>query len=236
MARVLVVEDDPAIAELVRLYLTHDGHAVELIADGAAALLHVEANAAIDLIVLDLMLPGLDGRGLCRRIRAAEASVGRPSLPIIMLTALDDDRDKLEGFDLGADDYLTKPFNPAELVARCRAVLRRVQQTDSPTPGGETIMLGGARLDLAGRRFRVGDQEITLRTKEFDLLVAFATRPGVVLTRDDLLARVWGDEFPGDTRTVDVHVSRLRDKLAAAPLAIETVRSVGYRLVVGNGS
>src|ERR687895_65381 len=167
MARVLVVEDDASIAELVRLYLTHAGHEVEVVADGVTALRRFEETAATtDLVLLALMLPGLDGRGLCRRIRAGAG--GRPAVPIVMLTALDDPRDTIEGLDLGADDYLTKPFNPAELVARVRAVLRR----SAPAP-------------------------------------------------------------PADPRPVDVHVPRLRDKLAAAGagLAIETVRSVGYRLV-----
>ena len=235
MARVLIVEDDPSIAELVALYLRHDGHEVDSIDDGLTALRRIEAAPdAIDLVVLDLMLPGLDGRGLCRRLRDVS------TVPVIMLTALDDDRDKIAGLELGADDYLTKPFNPRELVARVRAVLRRsVHPTSAPDQdraAGETFTLGAAVLDLAARRFLVHGREIALRTKEFDLLAALAARPGVVLTRDLLLERVWGGESAGDTRTVDVHVSRLRDKLATAAtgLAIETVRSVGYRLAVGS--
>jgi len=205
MTRILVVEDDAPIADLVRLYLRREGHDVEVVTDGGAALRRVEdARAEFDVVVLDLMLPGLDGRGVCRRIRRVSDA------PIIMLTALDDDRDKLEGFDLGADDYLTKPFNPLELVARVRALLcrsTRQSQEHAFAPSGETICLGNARIELDTRRFLVNQREIPLRAKEFDLLATFARRPGVVWPRD-----------------------RLED--ANAPLAIETVRSVGYRLAL----
>jgi DNA-binding response OmpR family regulator len=154
-----------------------------------------------------------------------------------MLTALDDDRDKIEGLELGADDYLTKPFNPNELVARVRAILRRSSRLAPASDSTErraTVTLGRACLDLAARRLTVDGDEVPLRTKEFDLLAALADRPDVVLTRDRLLERVWGGEFDGDTRTVDVHVSRLREKLASARtgIEIETVRAVGYRLQV----
>jgi two-component system alkaline phosphatase synthesis response regulator PhoP/two-component system response regulator MtrA len=234
MARILVVEDDPSIADLVRLYLRREGHEVEIVDNGATALRRFEATAQeTDLVVLDLMLPGLDGRGVCRRIRDASA------VPIVMLTALDDDRDKIEGLDLGADDYVTKPFNPQELVARVRAILRRATAPRGyPAPAaaeaGRSIDVGNARIALDARRLLVDGEDVPLRTKEFDLLAAFAQSAGIVLTRDQLLERVWGGEFEGDTRTVDVHVSRLRDRLAAAGarLEIETVRSVGYRLAV----
>jgi DNA-binding response OmpR family regulator len=230
MTRILVVEDDPAIADLVGLYLRHDGHEVERLDHGVEALHRLQAAPdAFGLVVLDLMLPGLDGRGLCRRLREVS------QVPVIMLTALDDDRDKIEGLELGADDYLTKPFNPNELVARVRAILRRSRhQTPSPDPVDRraTVTLGRARLDLESRRLTVDCDEVPLRTKEFDLLAALADRLDVVLTRDQLLERVWGGEFEGDTRTVDVHVSRLREKLASAKtgIEIETIRSVGYRL------
>jgi DNA-binding response OmpR family regulator len=228
MSRILVVEDDRPIAELVQLYLRRDGHEVEIEEDGAVALRRFEAApTTLDLVVLDLMLPGLDGRGVCRRIRAAS------DLPVIMLTALDDDRDKIAGLELGADDYLTKPFNPNELVARVRAVLRRAARA-APSTAGEArgIAIGNLRIDPESRRVLVEGQEIALRTKEFDLLAALAASAGIVLSRDRLLERVWGGEFEGDTRTVDVHVSRLRERLDAvgATVEIETVRSVGYRL------
>lgn len=229
MARVLVVEDDPAIADLVALYLRHDGHDVDLSSDGLSALTAVEvAPTAYGLVILDLMLPGLDGRGVCRRIRDVSP------VPIIMLTALDDDRDKIEGLELGADDYLTKPFNPKELVARVHAVLRRATSTsvvEHRSPNA-VIRIGNAALDLESRRLILHGQEIPLRTKEFDLLATFAARPGVAFTREQLLDRVWDLEVAGDTRTVDVHVSRLREKLAAAGVTatIDTIRSIGYRL------
>lgn len=228
MSRILVVEDDLAIAELIRLYLRREGHEVETTPNGASALQTVSANPNhFALIVLDLMLPGLDGRGVCRRIREIS------SIPIIMLTALDDDRDKIAGFDLGADDYLTKPFNPEELVVRVRALLRRATPPthfDQATPH-DVISIGNLSVDERARKATVDDVEIALRTKEFDLLSMFASNPGIVLSRDILLERVWAGDYDGDTRTVDVHVSRLRDRLraAAATVEIETIRSIGYR-------
>lgn len=230
MVRVLVVEDDPAIADLVRLYLRHDGHEVETLANGVTGLHRLEeATPPVDLVILDLMLPGLDGRGLCRRLRAIS------QVPVLMLTALDDDRDKIEGLELGADDYLTKPFNPRELMARVHAILRRVPAPPA-APVDSMITLGPARIDPARRRFLVNEGDVPLRTKEFDLLLALAAHPGLVLRRDQLLETVWGVDFWGDTRTVDVHVSRLRDKLnrAGAGLAIESIRAVGYRLSESN--
>jgi DNA-binding response OmpR family regulator len=236
MALVIIVEDDASIAELIALYLQREGHAIEIIGNGLAALDRLEsADAEPDLLVLDLMLPGLDGRGLARRVRA------RSTLPILMLTALDDDRDKLEGFDLGADDYITKPFNPNELVARCRAILRRsipsaASAADVAGPDPSHLVRGNCTIDLEGHRLMVGAQEVTLRTKEFDLLATLARHVEMVLSREQLLELVWAGEVEGDSRTVDVHVSRLRERLAAsgASIEIETVRSVGYRLAVGD--
>jgi DNA-binding response OmpR family regulator len=228
MARIVVVEDDRAIAELVQLYLRREGHDVQIVDNGLTAFHQFEADpAAIDLVVLDLMLPGLDGRGVCRRLRAIS------DVPVIMLTALDDDRDKIDGLELGADDYLTKPFNPQELVVRVRAILRRATRPAPLTAQpNRLIEIGNLRLDLDARRLLVAGEEVALRAKEFDLLTAFATNAGIVLSRDHLLERVWGGDFDGDTRTVDVHISRLRDRLTAAraTVEIETLRSVGYRL------
>jgi DNA-binding response OmpR family regulator len=223
----MVVEDDASIASLIELYLRHDGHDARVCGNGVEAL-HAWERAAsdatpFDLIVLDLMLPGLDGRGVARRIRA------QASVPILMLTALDDMRDKLEGFSLGADDYLTKPFDPNELVARVRAILRRAAPIEPPRA---VLAFGQSSVDLDGRRLIVDGEEVSLRTREFDLLALLAEHAGIVLTRQQLLERVWAGEVNSDTRTVDVHISRLRDRLAAVEpgFTIDTIRSVGYRL------
>ncbi len=230
MARIMIVEDDRSIAELVGIYLRKEGHVVEIVGNGSQALhVYESATAKPDLIVLDLMLPGLDGRGVARRIRTLGET------PIVMLTALDDDRDKIEGLDLGADDYLTKPFNPEELLARVRAILRRAARAgDAQNASQSTVTFGHVRIDLDARRVHIGEAELPLRTKEFDLLAALVEHHDVVLSRDQLLDRVWGGEFDGDTRTVDVHVSRLRERLTTggANLSIETVRSVGYRIEI----
>lgn len=229
MANIWIVEDDRAIADLIGLYLRKEGHHSAVLGDGALALRAFEAaEVKPDLILLDLMLPGLDGRGVARRIRQSHGT------PILMLTALDDDRDKIEGLDLGADDYVTKPFNPNELLARVRAILRRTARTVASVPESHGLVVGNVLIDLEGRRVEIDGAELALRTKEFDLLADFARHHEAVLSRDHLLERVWGGEFEGDTRTVDVTISRLRERLhsAGATAAIETVRSVGYRLRV----
>lgn len=228
MARIMVVEDDEAIARLIELYLKHDGHAVTAFGNGAGALHAWEAAASgepYDLVVLDLMLPGLDGRGVARRIRT------QSPVPILMLTALDDIRDKIEGFGLGADDYLTKPFDPNELVVRVRAILRRAGSNAASVPDHRALRFGHSEIDLDGRRLVVDGEEIALRAKEFDLLVLLARNAGIALTRQQLLERIWDGEVDSDTRTVDVHVSRLRERVApaAADFAIDTIRSIGYR-------
>jgi DNA-binding response OmpR family regulator len=198
---------------------------VETAATGHEALTRIYASRP-DLVILDLMLPETDGWEVCRELRRSRAT---EDLPIIMLTARDDMIDKVLGLELGADDYLTKPFNPRELIARVRAVLRRATR---PAAGGKELHAGDVRVDLERREVHVGDRALKLRAKEFDLLAAFVERPGAVFTRDALLNRVWGYEHEIDTRTVDVHVSALREKLASAGAAIETVWGVGYKLVV----
>jgi DNA-binding response OmpR family regulator len=228
MAYILIVEDDPAIADLVAIYLRREGHTVKLSGNGVDALHAFQsADPKPDLILLDLMLPGLDGRGVARRVREHGPT------PILMLTALDDVRDKIEGLNLGADDYLTKPFDPDELVARVRSILRRTTtRAIESRPATSTIRAGTLEIDLDARRVLVAGVELPLRTKEFELLATFAAARDVVLSREQLLERVWSGEFDGDTRTVDVHVSRLRERLShvEAGVTIETVRSVGYRL------
>jgi len=221
MKTVLVVDDEPNIVELVRLYLEQDGFAVLAAADGQEALeLHRRHDP--DLVILDLMLPRLDGFEVCRQIRRTADT------PIVMLTARSDDVDAIVGLELGADDYVTKPFNPRALVARVKAVLRR---TEASARGARPIEVGNLRVDLRRRTAAVGGRPLELRAREFDLLAAFAREPGVVLTRDLLLEDVWGTDFPGETRTVDVHVAELRKKLGDDGPWIETVRGVGYRLV-----
>lgn len=221
MKTILVVDDERNIVDLVRLYLDKEGFAVVTARDGREALqLHERHDP--DLVVLDLMLPEVDGLEVTRELRR------RGDTPILMLTARGDDVDRIVGLELGADDYLTKPFNPRELVARVRAILRR---TDVTTRGGRPIEIGVLRVDPRRREAYVGSRRLELRPREFDLLAALAREPGVVLTRDGLLESVWGTDFPGETRTVDVHVAAVRAKLGDDGPPIETIRGVGYRLV-----
>jgi DNA-binding response OmpR family regulator len=216
---ILVVEDEQAIASFVAAYLRKDGFAVQMTASGREALTLVH-SASPSLVVLDLMLPDLDGMEVCRRIRETS------TMPVLMLTARDDDLDKIAGLEVGADDYLTKPFNPRELVARVRAILRRSSRKTKPDAG--IMRHGDLVLDAGRRECHVGDKEIRLAPKEFDLLWELLDHRGLVLTRDQLLERVWGYTFAGDTRTVDVHVRQLRRKLGeAAPIV--TVWGIGYK-------
>ncbi len=216
---ILVVEDEEAIASFVAAYLRKDGFVVRTTGSGRAAL-EIVGTEKPALVVLDLMLPDLDGVEVCRRIREGG------DLPVLMLTARDDDVDKLAGFEAGADDYLTKPFNPRELVARVRAILRR-SANDNLREGG-TLEHGEIVLDAGQRECLVGGREIRLAPKEFDLLWELLDHRGIVLTRDQLLERVWGYTFAGDTRTVDVHVRQLRRKLGDAS-PIVTVWGIGYK-------
>ena len=218
---VLVVEDESSIASFVALYLKNAGYTVKTAATGGEALKQVGADQP-SLIVLDLNLPDIDGIEVCRRIRKAA------DVPIIMLTARDEDVDKIIGLEVGADDYLTKPFNPRELVARVKSVLRR-SAPDRKNLESAQIQHGDLAVDAGRREVHVGDQEIQLAPKEFDLLWELLDHRGLVLTRDQLLERVWGYTFAGDTRTVDVHVRQLRRKLGEAS-PIVTVWGVGYKV------
>ena len=221
MKTILVVDDERNIVELVRLYLEKDGYAVVSAATGDEALA-MHARHDPDLVILDLMLPGKDGYDVCREIRR------RGETPVLMLTARSDDTDAIVGLELGADDYVTKPFNPRALVARVKAILRR---TEATSRGERPFEVGSLRIDPRRREAYIADQRVDLRAREFDLLAALARDPGVVLTRDALLEDVWGTDFPGETRTIDVHVAELRKKLGADGPPIETVRGYGYRLV-----
>lgn len=222
---ILIVEDEANIAHLNRVYLEREGYHVEWAADGPSGLQEaVRLNPA--LIVLDVMLPGIDGLEVCQRLRAQ-----RNLVPIIMATARDEDIDKILGLELGADDYLAKPYNPRELVARVKAILRRVSPpapTDLEKPA---LQFADLRLDSLRREVTVNQQPVALRTQEFELLAIFMAQPGVAFERERLLALAWGYDFYGQTRTVDVHVAQLRKKLAGSRAKIETVAGIGYKLV-----
>ncbi|MFV2062541.1 MAG: response regulator transcription factor [Chloroflexota bacterium] len=221
MKTILVVDDEPNIIEFVRLYLEQAGYAVVEARDGREAL-DQHDRVDPDLIVLDLMLPEMDGMEVTREVRR------RGETPILMLTARGEDIDRIVGLEIGADDYLTKPFNPREMVARVKAILRRA---DPALRGARPMDVGSLRVDPRRREAYVGERRLELRPREFELLAALARDPGVVWSRDDLLSSVWGTDFPGETRTVDVHVSELRRKLGEDGQPIETVKGVGYRLV-----
>ena len=218
---ILVVEDEASIASFVSLYLKNAGYDVTTAANGAEALAAAEREQP-SLIVLDLMLPDIDGIEICRRIRQ------KSDVPILMLTARDEDVDKIIGLEVGADDYMTKPFNPRELVARVKSILRRTTP-ERKERESEVIQHGDLVVDAGRREAKVRDEEIQLAPKEFDLLWELLDHRGLVLTRDQLLERVWGYTFAGDTRTVDVHVRQLRRKLGEAS-PIVTVWGVGYKV------
>ena len=221
--KVLVVDDEDHIVELARLYLSREGFTCEGVSDGAEAMVRFSQGKP-DLVVLDLMLPHVDGLTICREIRK------RSQVPIIMLTARDEVTDKVVGLELGADDYLTKPFHPQELVARAKALLRRANFEGEQL---RMVRAGKLEVDLEGHEVRFGGSRIQLRPKEFDLLSLLARHPGRVFQRSELLDLVWGYDFPGYTRTVDVHVQQLREKLGRGGVTdpvIGTVWGVGYKL------
>ena len=220
---ILIVDDEQRIIDLARMYLEPDGFCVTSATSGTAAKRMILRDKP-SLVVLDLMLPGMDGLEVCRRVREES------DVPIIMLTARSEDIDKIVGLELGADDYMTKPFNPRELLARIRAILRRADRADAAEESPEPIKIGNLLIDPQRRRVEVGGVAVDLRMKEFDLLLTLAENKGLVFSRDKLLNVVWGYDFGGQTRTVDVHVAHLRHKLQGMDLAIETVWGVGYRL------
>jgi len=220
---ILIVDDEPSIVQLARMYLEREQFRVASVGDGAAALEAV-ARLRPALVVLDVMLPGLDGFEICRRLRAEKDPVA-----ILMVTARDEDIDKILGLELGADDYLTKPFNPRELVARVKAILRRTE--GRPQSESAPLHPGDLTIDPARREVRIGNRAIELRTQEFELLLILAGQPGRVFTREQLLQQAWGFDFYGQTRTVDVHIAHLRRKLMESNVRIDTVTGVGYKLV-----
>ncbi len=223
-AKVLVVEDDPHAVELVRLYLSRDGHTVLTARDGLEGL-RLAREELPDLLVLDLMLPGMDGLQVCRLVRQES------DMPIIMLTARVEEEDRLTGLDLGADDYITKPFSPRELAARVRAVLRRTLR-DSLESGPSELSYGAVSVNLRQRSIHIGDTWMQVTPTEFRLLATLVREPGRVFTREQIIDRAFGYDFEGFDRTVDAHISSLRRKLEAVPPKtryIHTVYGVGYR-------
>jgi DNA-binding response OmpR family regulator len=217
---VLLVEDEPSVGELIRGYLLKDGYQVVWVRSGEDALVELDRHP-IRMIVLDVGLPGMDGFEVCRSVRM------RSQVPILMLTARDEEFDRVVGLEVGADDYVTKPFSGRELVARLKAILRRTEQQPAKR---ETYELGDVALNRETHEVIVDGHEVDLTAKEFELLAYFAANPGAVLSRDVLLDRVWGLEYPGGTRTVDVHVAQLRRKLGR-PELIRTLRGSGYKAI-----
>jgi len=222
--RALVVEDDPDIVELVTLYLSRDGWTVEAASDGRSALARLQGGT-YELVVLDLQLPGLDGLSVCSEIRRHPAT---RTLPVVVITARGDEADRIVGLEIGADDYLVKPFSPRELVARVRALFRRVERSAEGDPA--PLAFGGLQVDRERHQVSWEGRPVKLTAKEFGLLVALLAARGRVLSRQSLLEDVWGYSYAEGTRTVDVHVRRLREKLPGLAPFIQTVKSVGYRL------
>ncbi|WP_195573970.1 response regulator transcription factor [Paenibacillus sp. 1001270B_150601_E10] len=220
MPTILVADDDANIRELVCLFLRNDGFTTVEAADGKEAL-NVYASTHVDLVVLDIMMPIMDGWTLCKELRKAN-----PDLPLLMLTAKGETWEKVKGFELGTDDYLTKPFDPLELTVRVKALLKRYRIGST-----QTIQLGSVTLDRQSYKVTRGADSITLPLKEFELLYKLAGTPGQVYTREQLIDQIWGIDYAGDNRTIDVHIKRLRERFANAPdFRIETVRGLGYRL------
>ncbi|NLY92037.1 MAG: response regulator transcription factor [Firmicutes bacterium] len=227
--RILIIEDEPNIIELVAYNLEKEGWLVSKAQTGEEGWEKIQAEHP-DIILLDLMLPGIDGMEICRRTRQNKLT---RDIPIIILTAKAEEADRVLGLESGADDYVTKPFSPRELIARIRAVLRRADKNFSEVEEKEMMVLGPIKMDLRQHKVLVNEQEIELTPKEFDLLHLLMSHPGRAFSREYLLENLWGYEFFGDTRTVDVHVRRLRQKIEenpAQPYCLETVRGVGYRI------
>jgi len=226
MARILVVEDDPDIAELIVHYLHKAGHATSHLTAGSQVMAHLRTHPA-DLVVLDIMLPGMDGMAVCEALRREPSTA---SVPVIMLTARGDESDRIAGLEGGADDYVTKPFSPRELVARVAARLRRSAEPASGA-AGEVLHYGPITIDAGRHTVTLDGHAVKLTAKEFLLLQYLVRRRGRVLSRDLLLTDVWGYQYTGGTRTVDVHIRRLREKLPVLTEGIETVKQFGYKLV-----
>jgi two-component system response regulator RegX3 len=226
MTNVLIVEDEESLADPLAFLLRKEGFEATVVGDGPSALAEFD-RAGADIVLLDLMLPGMTGTDVCKQLRA------RSSVPVIMVTARDSEIDKVVGLELGADDYVTKPYSARELIARIRAVLRRGSETDDTSIGDAVLEAGPVRMDVERHVVTVNGVQITLPLKEFDLLEYLMRNSGRVLTRGQLIDRVWGADYVGDTKTLDVHVKRLRSKIEsdpANPVHLVTVRGLGYKL------
>lgn len=225
MQKILIIEDDMDIAELERDYLEANGFAVEIVGDGTLGEKRA-LEADVDLILLDIMLPGMDGFQVCRKVREVR------NIPILLVSARQEDVDKIRGLGLGADDYIVKPFSPSELVARVKAHLQRYQQLTGKKSAGNVLQRGALTIDKDGHRVFLDGKEVPMPNKEFALLLFLAENPGVVFSKETLFERIWGEDSLGDTATVSVHVNRIREKIepsTAKPTYIETVWGVGYR-------
>jgi len=226
--RILIVDDEERIRDIIREYASLEGYQADEAADGAAALRLFRAQEYA-LVILDIMMPGMDGWGVCREIRKSSA------VPIIMLSARGEEYDKIFGFELGVDDYLTKPFSPRELMARARAVIRRSQPKPMPESAGDRVRFGGLTIDFQARNVLVDGKAVSLTPKEYELLSFFARHPQQVFSREQLLSSVWGYDYLGDDRTVDSHVKMLRTALGEYRSLIVTVWGTGYKFVPGGG-
>jgi len=224
MTTILAIDDEANILELVKLYLGREGYNIETAGTGGEALVKLDTIKP-DLVILDVMLPDIDGFEVCRQIRK------KCEVPVLMLTARKEDIDKIVGLELGADDYMTKPFNPRELVARVKAIIRRYKLGPEKA---EIINIGKLRIDIPRQEVKIDGNPIKLRNKEFVLLSTLAQNAGIVLSRDRLLEKVWGFDYYGETRTVDVHINHLREKIAASGVIIETMRGTGYKMTVAS--
>lgn len=225
MKKVLIIEDDPDIAELERDYLNLNGYQTEIVQDGETGL-NKALSGRFDIIVVDLMLPGKHGYEIIREIRK------RHEIPIVVVSAKNEDIDKIRGLDIGADDYLTKPFSPAEFVARVKSHLKRYERLKGGDGVYETILHKGLEINTASRQVFVNGAEVSLTTKEYEILLFLASHPNIVFTKERLLSAIWGDEYFGDTATIAVHIQKIRRKIEADPAApeyIETIWGTGYR-------
>jgi two-component system, OmpR family, alkaline phosphatase synthesis response regulator PhoP len=230
MPRILIVEDDPAVRDVMEYTLSREGMETETVASGEAATEHLFSDAPFDLVILDVMLPDTDGVTLCRELRSTDCALR--DVPVIMVTARDDETSVVVGLEVGADDYVTKPFSPRQLVSRVRAHLRR-RRLDARGPG-HRLEFPGLTVDLLRREVLVGDGPVELTAKEFEILALLASHPGRIYSREQIMAHLWGGDFFGEPRAADVHVQHIRKKIEPDPKNpryIETVRGAGYKLV-----